>query len=80
MTSKEDLHELVRRYEQATPVNEGGSFADLVNAAIQVNVRFGTWEIGNQEDMDNFARACKLYSQGLDYSDAMRSAIYDKHE
>lgn len=80
MTSKEDLHELVQQYEQTTPASEVDSFANLVNAAIQVNVRFGTWEISSQKDMDNFAQACKLYSQGMDYSDALRSAIYDKQE
>lgn len=80
MTSKKDLHKLVQQYEQTTPANEVDSFANLVNAAIQVNARFAIWQIGSQQDIDHFVKACKLYSQGRDYSDAMRSAIYDKHE
>ena len=78
MTSKEDLQKLVEDYKQSNPVNIGDDFYNLVNTAIKLNVRFGLWEISSQQDMDNFAKACKLYSQGMDYSDALRSAIYDK--
>ena len=80
MISKDDLYKLVQQHEQATPADEIDCFANLVNAAIQVNARFAIWQIGSQQDIDHFVKACKLYSQGRDYSDAMRSAIYDKQE
>ena len=80
MISKDDLYKLVQQYEQATPADEIDCFANLVNAAIQVNIRFATWEIGSQQDMDHFVKTCELYGQGQGYSDAMRSAIYGKHE
>ena len=72
------MYKLVQHYEQTSPVNEVDSFANLVNAAIQVNTRFAIWQIGSQQDIDHFVKACKLYSQGWDYSDAMRSAIDDR--
>ena len=80
MTSKEDLQRLFQQYQESSLVNIGDDFHNLVNTAIKLNVRFGLWEISSQKDMDNFAQACKLYSQGMDYSDALRSAIYDKQE
>ena len=78
MSSIKNLQDKVQGYYQSNPVNIGDDFYNLVNTAIKLDVRFGLWEISSQEDMNNFAQVCKLYSQGMDYSDAMRSAIYDK--
>ncbi len=78
MISIRDLQDKVQEYDQSNPVNIGDDFYNLVNTAIKLDVRFGLWEISSQQDMDDFAQACKLYSQGMDYSNAMRSAIYDK--
>ena len=69
MSSIRDLQDKVQEYDQSNPVNIGDDFCNLVNTAIKLDVKFGLWEISSQEDMNNFAQACNLYSQGMDYSD-----------